>query len=78
MAFGVEPLAVEGGDAAGLLAAMLQRVQPQRHQARGLGNVEHPEHPALEAGTVIGRVPREAGPDHGLRVRDQRDSSVPG
>ncbi len=40
---GVELAAVEGDDAGCLLAAMLQRVQPERGQRRGVGLSEDAE-----------------------------------
>ncbi len=57
VALGVETLAVEAGDAAGLLAAMLQRVEAERGEARRLRRIEHPEHAALQAGGIVERVP---------------------
>jgi hypothetical protein len=50
---GVKPLAVEGGDAAGLLSAVLQGVQAQGGEGRGLGGVEDAEDPAFQPGRVI-------------------------
>jgi hypothetical protein len=58
VAFGVEALAVEGGDAAGFLAAMLQGVQAQGGDGRGVADAEHAEHAALQAqGVVLGITP---------------------
>ena len=54
----MEALAVEGGHAAGLLAAVLQGVHAQDHQAGGVGDAVHPEHAALDAGTVIQGIAR--------------------
>jgi hypothetical protein len=50
VALGVKALTVEGGDAAGLLPAMLQGVQAQRHDGRGVRNAEDAEDAALEPG----------------------------
>ncbi len=52
-AFGVEAGAIERGDAGSFLAAMLERVQAQRRQCRGVGMPEDAEHPALFAQAVI-------------------------
>jgi hypothetical protein len=46
-ALGVEVLAVEADDASGLLAAVLERVQAERGQSRGVGMIENPEDAAL-------------------------------
>ena len=48
VALGVEALAIEGGDAAGLLAAMLQGVQAQRGDLRGAGCIEDAEDAAFQ------------------------------
>ena len=56
VAFGVEALAVEAGDAAGLLAAVLQGVQAERGEAGGLSDVEHPEDAAFQTGAVVERI----------------------
>jgi hypothetical protein len=50
---GVEAGAVETGDAGGFLSAMLQGVQAQRGEGRGLGRVEDAEDPAFQPGRVI-------------------------
>ena len=55
----VEPDAVEGDDAGGLLAAMLQRVQAERGDGGGVGMVENAEDAALLAQPVAVGV--EAG-----------------
>ena len=47
VALGVEALAVEAGDAAGFLAAMLQGVEPKSGQPRGFRAVKNPEDAAL-------------------------------
>ena len=48
-ALGMEPRAVEGDDAGRFLAAMLERMQPERDNRRGVGMVENAEHAALLA-----------------------------
>ena len=58
-ALGVEPRAVEGDDARRFLAAMLQRMQPERDDRRRVGMVEDAEHAAFLAQAVLGEV--EAG-----------------
>ena len=58
---GMETLAVERGDAAGLLSAMLQGVQAQRGEGRGLGGVVDAEDPALQARRVIVGVSKVVG-----------------
>ena len=51
-ALGMEALAVEGDDAGGFLAAMLQRVQAERGDGRGVGMAEDAEHAAFLAQPV--------------------------
>ena len=51
-ALGVEALAVEGDDAGGLLAAVLERVQAERGDGGGVGMAEDAEHAALLAQPV--------------------------
>ena len=51
--FRVKPLAVEGDDARRLLAAVLQSVQPERGNRRGLGVAEDAKHSAFFAQPVI-------------------------
>ena len=51
-ALGVEALAVEGDDAGGLLAAVLQRVQAERGDGGGVGMAEDAEHAAFLAQPV--------------------------
>ena len=51
-AFGVEAAAVEGDDAGGFLAAMLERVQAERGDRGGLGVAEDAEHAAFLAQRV--------------------------
>jgi hypothetical protein len=53
VAFGVEALAVEGGDAAGFLAAMLQSVDAERGYGGCVRGAEDAEHAAFEARLVI-------------------------
>ena len=48
----VEPHAVESDDAGGLLAAMLQGMQPKRGDRGGVGMVENAEDAALLAQSV--------------------------
>src|SRR6516225_10386420 len=48
-ALGMEPRAVESDDARGLLATMLQRMQPERDDRGGVGVIEYAEDPALLA-----------------------------
>ena len=55
-AFGVEALAVEGDDAGGLLAAVLQGVQAERCDGGGVGMAEDAEHAALLAEPVGIRI----------------------
>ena len=55
----MEALAVEGDDAGGLLAAVLERVQAERGDGGGVGMAEDAEHAAFFAQAVevgIGRV----------------------
>jgi hypothetical protein len=61
MPLGVKTLTVKRGDAAGLLSAMLQRVQAQRGEGRGLRRVEDAEDPAFEPGRVIVGVSQIVG-----------------
>ncbi len=51
-ALGMEPLAVERDDARRLLAAMLQRVQPERGERRRLRVADDSEHAAFLAKAV--------------------------
>ena len=51
----MEAVAVEGDDAGGLLAAMLQRMQPKRGQGGGVGLSEDAEDAALLAQPVPAR-----------------------
>ena len=48
-ALGMETLPVEGDDAGGFLAAMLERVQAERGDGGGVGMAEDAEHPAFLA-----------------------------
>ena len=52
-ALGMEMVAVEADDAGRFLAAMLERVQPERGQGRGIGMVEDAEHAALLVQPVL-------------------------
>jgi hypothetical protein len=61
MPFGMEPLAVEGGDAAGLLASVLQGMQAQGADGAGLGRIEYPEHAAFQARPIVVGVPMGQG-----------------
>ena len=64
----MEMLAVEGGDARGFLAAVLERVQPERDEACGIVGTPDAENAALLAQLVVVerigrqhvRVPRAA------------------
>ncbi len=51
-AFGIESVAVEGDDARGLLAAMLERVQAERGDAAAAGMAEYAEDAAFLAQPV--------------------------
>jgi hypothetical protein len=53
VALGVEPLAVEGGDAAGFLPTVLQGVQAEGGDGGGVIDVEHPEHAAFQPGRIV-------------------------
>ena len=66
--FAVKPGAVEGDDAGGLLAAMLQGVQPERGDGGGFGMAENAEHAAFLAQRVAVEVWRPDGSGRG-RVR---------
>ena len=55
-AFTVKSGAVEGDDTGGLLAAMLQGVQPERGDGGGLGVAENAEHAAFLAQRVAFQV----------------------
>src|SRR5262249_4452629 len=46
-ALGMKALAIVGDDAGGFLAAMLERVQPERRDRGGVRVAEHTEHAAL-------------------------------
>ena len=52
-AVGVEILAIECGDAGGFLAAVLQRVQPQRHQRGSAFGTIHGKHAAFLMEMII-------------------------
>jgi hypothetical protein len=53
VSFGVEPVAIERGDAAGLLTSMLERVQAQSRNGRRIGRIEDSEYSALQPRLVI-------------------------
>ena len=55
-ALGMKAAAVEGDDAGGLLAAMLQGVQPERRDGGGVGMAEDAEHAALLAQPVTVQI----------------------
>ena len=52
----MEALAVEGDDAGGFLAAMLERVQAERGDGGGVGMAENAEHAAFFAQAVAVEV----------------------
>ena len=56
---GVEPLAVEGDDARRLLAAMLERVQAERDDRRGVRMAEDAEDAAFLAQPVVVEIDAE-------------------
>jgi hypothetical protein len=56
VAFGVEAVAVEGGDAAGLLAAMLQGMQAQGRDGGRVARAEDAEDAAFQAERVVLRI----------------------
>ena len=66
-ALGVKALAVEGDDAGGFLAAVLQRVQAERGDGGGIGMAEDAEHAAFLAQPVVVGV-AEGGFRHGHRL----------
>ena len=74
VALGVEALPVEGGDAASLLSAMLQGVQSERGQARGLVDAIDPEHATFESERVVVGIAVGGGP--GVGVGAHRDCST--
>ncbi len=59
-ALGMEMRAVEGDDAGGFLAAMLEGVEPERGQRRGVRVVVDAEDPALLVQPVFGK-PAQVG-----------------
>ena len=59
--FGEEPAPVEGDDARRLLSAMLQRMQSQRGDRRGVGVAEDAEYPAFLAQAVGFGIERQSG-----------------
>ena len=66
----VEPGAVESDDAGGLLAAMLQRMQPKRNDRRRVGVIEYAKDAALLSQPVLGEV------DASLARQDLRPPSA--
>ena len=60
-ALGMEALAVEGDDAGGLLAAMLQSVQAERRDGGGVGMAEDAEHAAFSSRSRSPSRSRRAG-----------------
>ena len=48
----IEPIAIEGDDAGGFLAAMLKGMQPERRDGGGVRMAENPEDPAFLAQTI--------------------------
>ena len=75
-ALGVEVGAVEGDDAGGLLAAVLQGVQAERGQRRGVLVAEHAEDAAFLAQAVVAGRPA-AGPTCGLTLVERQWSWRP-
>jgi hypothetical protein len=57
MAFRVEPVSVEAGNAAGLLSAMLERVETKGRNGAGVWHIIDPEDAAFETGAVVIRLP---------------------
>ena len=69
MAFDVELGSVEGDNAGRFLSAMLQGVQPECGERRGVGVAEHAEHPAFFVELVeVGRAGEPIGHQAGLTV----------
>ena len=60
-ALGMEALAVEGDDAGGFLAAVLERVQAERGDGGGVGMAEDAEHAAFLAQPVGVEIERRRG-----------------
>jgi hypothetical protein len=55
-AFGVEARAVEGDDAGGFLSAMLEGVQAERDDRRGVGMAEDAEDPTFLAKAIVFQI----------------------
>jgi hypothetical protein len=53
VALGMEPLTVEGGNTASLLAAMLQGMKTQSHDRRRVGGLEYAKNATLEPERVV-------------------------
>ena len=76
-AFGVEVVPVEADDAGRFLAAMLERMQTERGQSRGIGMIEDAEDAALLVQPVLFE-PVQIGPlrvnvlSHGLQAPPSR------
>src|SRR6185437_6950150 len=60
-AFGVEAMAVEGHDAGGFLAAMLESVKTQRGNGGGVGVAEDAEHAAFLTERVAVEIEIQVG-----------------
>jgi hypothetical protein len=61
---GVELLAVEAGDPDRLLAAVLQRMKPERDHRRGIAGADHAEDATLLAQLVAVAIGKRIGRDH--------------
>ncbi len=72
VAFGMEALAVEGDDAGGLLAAMLQRVQAERGDGGGVGMAENAEDAAFLAQPVVVEIDIAASVQDAFREAFER------
>ena len=60
--FGMKPLPVETGDAAGFLTAMLQGVQAERGKARGFRHIKYAKNSTFQPRRVVVGVARLLGP----------------
>src|SRR5262249_10193891 len=65
-ALGVEPVSVEGDDAGGFLAAMLQGVQAERRDGGGVGMAEDTEHAAFFAQPVAVEIEKASRVSHSV------------
>ena len=62
-AAGIEFMAVEAGDPGSFLPTMLERMEAERADRRGIGRADHAEHSAFLAQFVVLDVPgRRVGP----------------